>query len=229
VFGLNLNGVSAPNENSTGISIVSFGSFALKDRGAVTGLAIMLTSEVATLAGVEPFASWNTPICWTGFIIFADSIVYYARSRSWIRTAPREFIWLCIASIPLWLVFEFYNLFIRNWYYVGLPENPALQYFGYAWSYATIWPALFEGAELVAVLRRSGGSGASGNSGRSGGSGKSGGSSGSGPARSNLPVLSIALGIVMLILPLVVPTSVARYLAAPVWLGFIFLLDPIND
>ena len=26
----------------------------------------------------------------------------------------------------------------------------------------------------------------------------------------------------------VVPPAVARYLAAPVWLGFIFLLDPIN-
>ena len=32
----------------------------------------------------------------------------------------------------------------------------------------------------------------------------------------------------MLIVPFVVPREVARYLAAPVWLGFIFLLDPIN-
>ena len=44
-----------------------------------------------------------------------------------------------------------YNLFIRNWHYVGLPENLALRMFGYAWSFATIWPAMFEGAELVAV------------------------------------------------------------------------------
>ena len=32
----------------------------------------------------------------------------------------------------------------------------------------------------------------------------------------------------MLMLPFVVPRTVARYLAAPVWLGFIFLLDPLN-
>ena len=32
----------------------------------------------------------------------------------------------------------------------------------------------------------------------------------------------------MLTLPFLVPRDVARYLAAPVWLGFIFLLDPIN-
>ena len=32
----------------------------------------------------------------------------------------------------------------------------------------------------------------------------------------------------MLALPFFVAPSVARYLAAPVWLGFILLLDPIN-
>jgi len=32
----------------------------------------------------------------------------------------------------------------------------------------------------------------------------------------------------MLASPFVVSPAVARYLAAPVWLGFIFLLDPIN-
>ena len=33
--------------------------------GIVIGLAAMIVSEAATLARVEPFASWNTPICWT--------------------------------------------------------------------------------------------------------------------------------------------------------------------
>jgi len=32
----------------------------------------------------------------------------------------------------------------------------------------------------------------------------------------------------MLLLPFFVPAGIAQYLAAPVWLGFIFLLDPIN-
>ena len=36
------------------------------------GLAVMIVSEAATLARVEPFWSWNTPIAWTGFILFAD-------------------------------------------------------------------------------------------------------------------------------------------------------------
>jgi hypothetical protein len=190
----------------------------------VAGLLIMVVSEAATLAQVEPFWSWNTPIAWTGFILFADSVVFRARGNSWIRSSPREFLWLSLASIPLWLVFEFYNRFIRNWYYVGLPENPLLRYFGYAWSFATIWPALFEGAELIAVWR--------GTVRDAPGSGRS--DEERGVLTHNFRTVdsprlaervSIGLGAAMLLLPIVWPS---QYLAAPVWLGFIFLLDPIN-
>jgi hypothetical protein len=188
-------------------------------RGALLGLAIMIVSEAATLVKIEPFWSWNTPICWTGFILFADAIVYRARGHSWIRSAPREFALLTLVSIPLWLVFEFYNLYIDNWYYDGLPENWWLRMFGYAWSFATISPAIFEGADLFAVLR----AGRAGEAGRAGKRGSS-----SPPASPALPALWISAGAAMLVVPFVVSPAIARYMAAPVWLGFIFLLDPIN-
>ena len=54
------------------------------NKSIIAGLAIMIVSETATLAGMEPFASWNTPIAWTGFIIFADTIVFRARGNSWL-------------------------------------------------------------------------------------------------------------------------------------------------
>src|SRR5262245_42828379 len=181
---------------------------------AIGALIVMIVSESATLAGVEPFASWNTPIAWTGFILFADSIVYQQRRRSWIRSSPQEFTFLVLASIPLWLIFEYYNLYIDNWFYVGLPETRALRLFVYAWSFATIWPAIFEGADLIDVWRGS-------------------------PRRAlgrqqillaaeqewKFALLSVVVGAAMLLWPLVWPS---RYLAAPVWLGFIFLLEPIN-
>jgi hypothetical protein len=178
------------------------------------GLALMVVSQAATIAGIEPFASWNTPIAWTGFILFADGAVWRARGRSWIRSAPREFAFLALASIPLWLVFEFFNLYILNWHYVGLPENAVLRTFGYAWSFATIWPAIFEGAELVAVWRRSPPVTPAVNTARP-----------ASPLSPSLAGVSIAAGAAMLAWPLLWPSP---YLAAPVWLGFIFLLDPIN-
>jgi hypothetical protein len=193
----------------------------------------MVGSEGATLARIEPFRSWNTPIAWTGFILFADGLVWRARGNSWMRSNGREFVLLALASIPLWLVFEGYNRIIRNWYYTGLPETFALRMFGYAWSFATIWPAIFEGAELVAVLR----------AGEAGGAGKAGAAEKAGRAGKTYPVSGfgrtvvevsglgrtvVAAGALMLVSPFLVPSWVAVYMAAPVWLGFIFLLDPLN-
>jgi hypothetical protein len=192
---------------------------------AIAAAAMMILSEAATLARIEPFYSWNTPICWTAFIVFADSLVYRARGRSRIRSTPLQFVWLVLLSIPLWLVFEGYNRIIRNWYYTGLPENWWLRMFGYAWSFATIWPAIFEGADLIGVW-----------AGRAGKAGTAGSPPASAvrrapparPARPALPALSIAVGAAMLVAPFFASPSMARYLAAPVFLGFVFLLDPIN-
>ncbi|HJZ71967.1 MAG TPA: hypothetical protein VKE51_09505 [Vicinamibacterales bacterium] len=192
------------------------------------GLGIMIMSETATILRVEPFYTWNTPIAWTGFILFADGIVFRARGDSWIRCAPREFVLLALVSIPLWLIFEGYNRIIANWSYSGLPENPALRLFGYAWSFATISPALFEAAELIAVVR-----GRDGRDGRDRRDAKD--ATPSAPSVPSVPsapsapsVPSVLAGALMLASPFLVSRATARYLAAPVWLGFIFLLDPIN-
>jgi hypothetical protein len=190
--------------------------------GIIIGALVMVASELATLAGVEPFATWNTPIAWTGFIVFSDSVVFRARRRSLIRSAPGEFAVMVLVSVPLWIVFEGYNLVIRNWYYTGLVEHFWLRQFGFAWAFGTIWPAIFEGAELIGVLR-----------GTSSWRDK--------PQRAGLDfernrkasgfrasAVAVVIGGVMLAAPFAVPPEVARYMAAPVWLGFIFLLDPIN-
>jgi hypothetical protein len=188
-------------------------------RYALVGLGMMIVSEALMLLRIEPFWSWHTPVAWTGYILCVDGIVRARRGHSWLTTAPAEFAFLAVISIPLWLVFEFYNLFIQNWHYVNLPESPFWRNVGYAWSFATIWPAIFETAELVATLRSSPGH-------RSG--------HGDRPATSvvvrdgrltGLGLASIAAGAAMLIWPLAYPSP---YLAAPVWLGFIFLLEPIN-
>jgi len=179
------------------------------------GLAIMAVSQTATWLHIEPFWTWNTPIAWTGFIVFADAIVYRSRGESWMRSSPGELALLALASIPLWLVFEGFNLRISNWHYTGLPENFWLRQFGYAWAFATIWPAIFEGAALVSVLR--GDRPPAPPAPRP-----------AVPAPPAHPALWIAIGAAMLVSPFLVSREIARYMAAPVWLGFIFLLDPIN-
>ena len=171
----------------------------------------MLVSQAGMLAQAQPFYTWHTPIAWTGYIVFVDGIVWKRRGSSWLTDARPEFLFLAMASVPLWLVFECYNkYFIQNWHYIGLPENLGVRYAGYAWSFATIWPAIFETGDLVASFRR----------GRSEG--------GVAHVRERLGPgarAAVAVGAALLILPIVYPS---QYLAAPVWLGFIFLLDPLN-
>jgi hypothetical protein len=173
----------------------------------------MAVSEAGMWLRIEPFFSWHTPIAWTGWILFVDALVWTRRGSSWLTSARLEFAFLAAVSVPLWLVFECYNRFIRNWQYINLPPNVVLRMLGYAWSFATIWPAIFETAELVASIRREPVARAEANIGTTT------------PSGSWWPLVSMIAGAVMLIWPLLWPS---RYLAAPVWLGFIFLLDPLN-
>ena len=193
----------------------------------------MVVTQTATFAGIEPFATWNTPIAWTGFILFADSVIYRARGESWLRSSPREFVGLTLVSIPLWIVFEGYNLVLRNWYYTGLPQAFWLRQFGLAWAFATIWPSMFEAAELIGVSRGARRPAPDAQPPPAGAL-PSGPSSPSGPsARAARPgrgvaVVPVAAGAAMLATPFLVPAEAARYMAAPVWLGFIFVIEPVN-
>ena len=177
------------------------------------GLLIVLLSQAATFAKIEPFHSWHTPVAWTGYILCVDGIVWKRRGQSWLSDSRAEFLFLTFVSIPLWIVFELYNKHaIHNWHYVGLPEPILLRYFGYAWSFATILPAMFETGDLVSSLRD-----------RRAFAGRA------EPPRRHRPGalgwLSVAAGATMLIVPCAYPS---QYLAAPVFLGFAFLLDPLN-
>jgi hypothetical protein len=191
------------------------------------GLMLLVVSEAAMLAKVEPFWTWHTPFAWTGYILLTDGIVYKLRGSSWLTDSRPEFAFLCVVSIPLWVVFEGYNLLIENWYYINLPDNFFVRYFGFAWAFATVSPGIFQTAELVAALRRSRVRAPDARQ-----------STGdyrlpTGDYRlspddyrlSTVDYVSIATGAAMLLLPIMWPSP---YFAAPVFLGFVFLLDPIN-
>jgi hypothetical protein len=175
------------------------------------GLAVIAISEALLFAGVPFVRTFFTPLAWSGYILFADSLVFRQKGNSLIMGRPREFLLLLPFSVGFWLIFEFYNLYLRNWHYVGLPEELLIRLLGYAWAFATIWPAILETAELLEGWKKI-------------------------SRRKVRPwrirkehlVISLFFGSFCLVLPLITPLPVAHYLAAPVWVGFIFLLDPLN-
>ncbi len=173
------------------------------------GIVALIGAEAMLFAGIEPVATYFTPIAWSAYILIADAAVLALTNRSRLHDAPITLARMAFLSIPLWVIFEVYNFRLQNWIYVGVPSNPLAEIAGYAWSFATITPAIFETADLVQALL---------------------------PA---VPVepwkisraaenAMMACGAAFLIVPLVVPRHVASYLFALLWLGFILLLDPLN-
>jgi hypothetical protein len=178
------------------------------------GLATILVSEVLLFSGNQFVGGWFTPIVWTGYILFVDALVFKVKGRSLLVNDRVELLVIVIISIACWWLFEFYNAprFWRSdlelwWHYHNLTANPFMRRVGYDWAFATIFPALFETAELfqATIFRR-------------------------GPTvsiRFSKSVLYslIVFGAAGALLPLVV---ISRWFAPLVWLSFIFLLDPIN-
>ncbi len=173
------------------------------------GIVALAGAEWLMFRRVEPVATYFTPIAWSAYILIADGAVLALTNRSRLHDAPVVVARMALLSIPLWLIFEAYNLRLNNWTYVGVPREWPAALLGYSWSFATITPAIFETSDLVQALlpvlpvepRRTS------------------------PATENV---LIAGGAACLILPLVLPRRLAAYLFVLLWLGFFLVLDPIN-
>jgi len=186
-------------------------------------LAVLAAAQWAMFRKIEPVATFFTPLAWTCWIFLADAALRAMADAApavaplpptkstalWAHLSAGERWKIALLSVPLWTIFEIYNLRLVNWTYVGLPANVIVRYFGYAWSFATITPGIFVTADLLQAF----------------------GWFGASRQRTiklrTLDALTMA-GAVLLVLPVVLPPEVGSYLFALIWIGFILLLDPIN-
>jgi hypothetical protein len=178
------------------------------------GLGVVVLGMALAVARIEIAAQNLTPVCWTGFILAVDGALAL-RGSSWLRNAPKELLLMAAISIPSWLLFEFYDRprFWSAagpelwWHYSGLPPWP-WRGFGYAWSFATITPAMLLLAELFepAAARIAG-------------------KGGGGRVPRELDVVLAFVGAILAGIPFLWPSP---FFAADVWLAWPLLLDPIN-
>jgi hypothetical protein len=190
------------------------------------GLAILLGAETLLYSGVPFVATWFTPIMWTGYILLVDALIARRTGQSWLTTRRREFGFLAVLSVLSWLIFEVYNLKLKNWAYVGVPREQWQFDLGMLWSFATITPAIFQTAELLEVLWPVGSTDETDGTKNS-----------ENPAphqphplhplTKNLTALSL-LGLAFVAIPPLLPDWLAPYTFGFVWLGFIGLLEPVN-
>ncbi len=175
------------------------------------GLGIVLVGEAQLFLGNDFVTTWFTPIMWTGYILLADSVAAKRLGESRIFNRPREFALMAVLSVFSWLIFEIYNFKLRNWVYVGLPESPWARDLGFFWAFATITPAIFVTADLLKAFNVFGGS--------------------LGRPRPFTPASLAAmflLGLGLVAVPPSLPDRPASFAFAAVWVGFIFLLEPLN-
>jgi hypothetical protein len=173
------------------------------------GFAALVCAEVLMFRHVQPVATYFTPTAWSSYILIADAAVLAITGRSRLNDAPFVLGRIALLSIPLWLIFEAYNFRLQNWEYVGVPHQWAAALLGYGWSFATIFPAIFETSDLIQAIL---------------------------PPLPGKPrqisrfaeiVLTI-IGAACLIVPIVLPRHIGSYLFGLLWIGFVLLLDPLN-
>jgi len=180
-----------------------------------TGIAIIVAAEVLLFAGNKLTGRWFTPIVWTGYILFVDSLVYRLRGSSLVATQRLELVIMAVISVAAWWLFELYNSprFWQSgpeiwWHYHNLEADPFVRRVGYDWAFATIFPALFETAELFRLTLWK--------------------EQARGPqlkiGRAAVRML-ICVGAIGAAIPLLV---VSAWLVPVVWLAYIFFLDPLN-
>ncbi len=172
------------------------------------GIGGMIFAYIGLLRNIYPVKIWFYIIVWWSFLLIVDALNYYRRNDSLIKRDISSFFALMCWSVFFWLVFEAFNLQLKNWHYIKLPRNIITRWTGYFFAYATVLPAVFEVKDLIDSFVSS-------------------------REKQKKDIISpeinglllfglIILGILMLIIPLIWPA----YFFPLVWIGVVFLIEP---
>jgi len=170
-------------------------------------LFFLLFFEGLLFKGSPFIGRWFYLFAWWPYIFFVDWLVHRKTGNSLIINRTKEFLWLIPWSTFLWLIFEWFNLYLKNWHYINIIPSLPLRWLGYFLSFGTVLPGLFETYELLwayGVFSQEHTKPLS-------------------SAQRLYPWLTL-LGILSLLLPVTYP----RYFFPLVWGSFVFLLEPIN-
>lgn len=156
--------VGIPGRLGIVIVLVVFGSLILGTTAAEKrgrwnvhgsiGLFIAATSTVLTFFHVEPVATFHNAIAWTGYILFADAMVFLIRGESLLCTYIGRFLYLLLVSFPIYGVFEAYNAFATlGWEYSYSVSHPSWRLILFGWGWIQVVPSLIETAWWLDALK----------------------------------------------------------------------------
>lgn len=171
------------------------------------GLAGLAATGALLAVGLPFMKAWFYCFAWWSFLLIMDSLNVRSWGMSPLRQSGSRFLFAAFLSVPVWLVFELFNLRLKNWSYHGLPQSLPERWLGFFIAFATVIPAVWELAVFFQGFLKD-----------------------TKEVRFLLAVgpfllrFSFMTGVVSLALSLAWP----RLFFPFVWLGFIFLLEPVN-
>ncbi len=174
----------------------------------LAGILAIVLVEINFFLKIEPFATWYFPVVWFGYILVVDSLVFKLRRNSLISNRFPDFIGMLVVSTFIWWIFEFINISVNNWSYLGIKDLGNLRnLFGFI-AFSTVLPAFFETVELIRCVHIF-------DSRRLKKSHK---------ITKGFLHLMVAIGVISFVAPVFLP----KFAFPLVWASFFFLLDPIN-
>lgn len=171
------------------------------------GLFTLIFSKILLILNVPFMKTWFYCFAWWSFILIIDSLNFRRMKRSPLSESIKDFLFTALISVFVWLLFELFNLRLRNWAYHGLPEHFWERWLGYFVAFASVIPAIQEISLFIGSFFKE-----------------------KKIALFKIRVtpyflkMSIALGAISAFLTLIWP----RIFFPLAWLCFIFFLEPIN-
>ncbi|UCF38245.1 MAG: hypothetical protein JSU96_05180, partial [Acidobacteriota bacterium] len=145
-------------------------------------------------------------LAWWSYILVLAGLNESRHGNAVLLRGRGELFWLAGISVGAWLGFEVLNFKLGNWHYIGLPIEGFLRWPGYVVAFATVIPGVLETERFLdnqGVLEGLGG------------------------RRIKVPpslhIRLMAIGLLMLIGPFLSPEVFFPF----IWMGLVFLLDPI--
>ncbi len=108
------------------------------------GILLFFVSSLFLLFNNPFMKTWYYIFAWWSFILIIDSINFRLRGISPLSEGVSKFLFMGFISVCTWLIFELFNLRLRNWSYLNLPQNILSRWAGYFLAFATVIPALIE-------------------------------------------------------------------------------------
>lgn len=173
----------------------------------IPALALGALGLWGVITGHELIRQYLYFFAWYPFIGFLDGLLYRLRRESWLWGRPQALARMFVWSVTVWLLFEAFNLILKNWGYVGVTPWWWIRWPGYALAFATVLPGVLLTAEVLSAL------------------GAWQGVKGKPFDPGRWQPFSLLVGVAFLVLPLVFP----RHAFPLVWGAFFFLLDPFCD